>query len=474
MFKNRKKVVLISFLVIVGLLFPVYLVTAQSATSQTWTSTIAYMNAENTSGSLTVTFFDGAGIAYPSDSIALNSYQSGTLLVGSVSSLSDGFAGSAVLSSTVKLAATYIESVSGAEAPNYDRKMYNGFTPGMASNTYYLPTVLKAKFGSTSQVGIQNVDSSSDAEATLNFYPVGETTPALTLNQTIQPQSSYVFSMADVALPDGFTGSLKITTTGGQVVASAQETWDSDRYSYAFEGVDQGSSKVFVPTMLCRFGVEQQISYYAVQAVGGTANVTMKHYRRSDGAQVGSTYNFSIGDGGKQSVNPCSHGTVPDTSIGSSVIESTGAPVIVIVKIVGTNGMRTAYIAEGTYAVVGSAENLLPYVRWDDDYSAAYRSYIAIQNIGDTNATDVQALYYNQSGSLVATHVLATGGSPLLPLQKINTQAASAGATSGGVFSGGVRIVSDQPVLVVVRNAIVVDLGLTTQFAEDYTGIRLP
>jgi len=471
---KRNKILIISLLLTLGAMIPLYLVLAQSATGQTWTSTIAYMNVENTSGSLTVTFFDSAGVAYPSDSIALNSYQSGTLLVGSVSSLSDGFAGSAVMSSTVKLAAVYIESVSGAESANYDRKMYNGFTPGMASNTYYVPTVLKAKFGSTSQVGIQNVDSSVDAEATLEFFAVGSITPSLTLDRTIQPQSSYVFSMADVALSNGFSGSLKITTTGGQIVASAQETYDADRFAYAFEGVSQGSTKVFVPTMLCRFGTEQQISYYAVQAVGGTANVTMKHYRRSDGAQVGTTYNFSVGDGGKQSVNPCDHGVVPSGSIGSSVIETTGAPVIVIVKIVAGNGMRTAYIAEGTYSVPGSAEVFLPYVRWDDDSSADYRSYIAVQNIGDTNATDIQALYYDQTGSLVATHVLASGGSPLLPLQKVNTQADSAGAKSAGIFSGSIRVISDQPVLVVVRNQISVDLGATTRFSEDYTGIRLP
>jgi hypothetical protein len=473
MIKTRKKTILISFLVVVGLIFPIYLVAAQSATSQTWTSTIAYMNVENASGSLTVTFFDAAGIAYPSDSIALNSYQSGTLLVGSVSSLSDGFAGSAVLSSTVKLAAIYIESVSGAEAPNYDRKMYNGFTPDMASNTYYIPTVLKAKFGSTSQVGIQNVDSSLDAVATLEFFPVGSTTPALTLNPTIEPQSSYVFSMADVALSDGFSGSLKITTTGGQIVASAQETYDADRFAYAFEGVPQGKNKVYVPTMLCDFG-GIQTSYYAVQAVGGTANVAMNHYRRSDGAQVGTTYNFSIGDGGKQSVNPCDHGGAPSGSIGSSVLESTGAPVIVTVKVVAGNGMRTAYIAEGAFTVVGTAETILPYVRWNSDPSGNYLSYIAVQNIGDSSATAVQALYYDQSGSLAATHDLATGGSPLLPLQKVNTRADTAGATSGGIFSGSVRILSDQPVLVVVRNQTAVDLGPTTLFSEDYTGIRLP
>ena len=472
--KNRKRVIIVLILGLI-LIVPLYVVLGQSATGQTWTSSIAYFNTENTSGSLNVSFFDSSGTAFTADSIALNGFQSGTLLVGSVSSLGDGFAGSAVMSSSVKLAAVYIESVAGAESANYDRKMYVGFTPDKASNTYYIPTVLKAQFGSTSQVGIQNVDASQSASATLEFFAVGSTTPALTLTPVIPAQSSYVFSMADVDLPDGFTGSLKITTTGGQVVASAQETYDNDRFAYAFEGVSQGNTKVFVPTMLCNFNPELQTSFYAVQAVGGTADITMRHYRRSDGAQIGSTYNVSINDGGKASINPCANGTVPDGSIGSSVIESSGAPIIVVVKINGNNGMRTAYIAEGSYTIGGATgETFLPYVRWNDDPTLGFQSYIAIQNIGDSNATNITAYYYNPDGSVAATKVLADGGTPLIPLQKVNTWASTAGATTAGVFNGSIRFVSDQPILVVVRTQNDVSLDPTFRFSEDYTGIRFP
>ena len=466
---GKRNWAILGLMLILGAVLPARAAWAQSATAQTWTSSIAYFNTETVSGTLSVTFYDASGTPFAADPIALSPHQSGTLLVGSVTSLSDGFAGSAVLSSDVNLAVVYVEYVSGVESDNYDRKMYIGFGQNSASNTFYIPTVLKKIYGATSQVGIQNVDASQTANLTLEFFAVGQTTPTLTLNYTLQPLASYIFSMNDMALPDGFSGSLKITSTGGQVVASSQETWDADRFAYAFEGVASGSYKVYVPTMLCRYGPGLSISYYAIQAVGGTADVTIRHYDRDTGQQVGTTANVQIADGSKSSQNPCSHGA-PDGSIGSSIIESTGAPVIVTVKVADeSGGIRTAYIGEGS----GATNVALPYVRWNADPSADFLSYIAVMNIGTADATNVRALYYDSAGNLVSTHVLADSGNPLSPLVKVNTHAAAAGALDvDGNFAGAVIVESDQPVLVTVRAAREVSgLGTINMFAEDYTGI---
>jgi hypothetical protein len=454
-----------------SLAVPLYTVFAQSATNQTWSSEIAYFNTEAASGTLNVTFYDGSGSAHSIDAISLNPHQSGTLLVGSISALGSDFTGSAVLSADVEIAAVYIEFVSGAESNSYDRKIYNGFLPGQASSTFYLPTVLKKAFGATSQIGIQNVSSSQNAELTMEFYAAGQTTPTKTLNETLLPQSSHIFSMNEVAVSDGFTGSLKITSSGGQVVASAEETWDSDRFAYSFEGIASGANRIFVPTMLCRYGPGLSISYYAIQAVGGTAEVVIKHYDRDTGELLEETDPIEISDGAKSSQNPCTNG-VADGAIGSSIIESTGAPIIVVVKVADeSGGIRTAYLGEGT----GSTLLALPYVRWNDDSSAEFLSYIAVMNIGDSNATDIQAHYYNSSGTLIITHVLADADNPLAPLVKVNTHAVAAGAVDGnGNFTGAVIIESDQPVLVTVRAARDVSgLGSINMFAEDYTGIPI-
>jgi hypothetical protein len=457
-----------------GIAIPLYSVFAQSATNQTWTSEIAYFNTEDASGTLNITFYDSNGDVTSTDPVALSPYQSGTLLIGSISGLGTDFSGSAVMSADVQIAAVYIEFVSGVESDDYDRKIYTGFFPGNAANTFYIPTVLKKAFGATSQIGIQNVDSSLSAPLTLEFFIPGETDPAYTDESiTLDPQAAYIFSMNDYAsIPDGFSGSLKITSAGGEIVASSEETWDNDRFAYSFEGVASGENKVYVPTMLCRYGPGLSISYYALQAVGGEANVIMRHYDRNTGAQVGEDFSLEdpLPDGGKASLQPCRDGGVPDGAIGSSVIETTGAPIIVTVKVADeTGGIRTAFIGQGT----GATHQALPYVRWNADPAAEFLSYIAIMNIGEDDATDVKAYYYDSSGTLVTTHVIADAGSALPPMLKRNTNAATAGALDlDGNFAGAVIITSDQPVLVTVRAAKEVsDLGIINMFAEDYTGI---
>jgi hypothetical protein len=458
---------------------PLYSVFAQSATNQTWTSEIAYFNTEDASGTLNITFYDSNGDVTSTDPIPLSPYQSGTLLIGSISSLGSDFSGSAVMSADVQIAAVYVEFVSGAESDDYDRKIYTGFFPGNASNTFYIPTVLKKAFGATSQVGIQNVDASLSAPLKLEFFVPGEPTAFYTDESvTLDPQSAYIFSMNDYAsLPDGFSGSLKVTSTGGDIVGSSEETWDEDRFAYSFEGVASGETKVYVPTMLCRFGPGLSISYYALQAIGGEANVIMRHYDRNTGMQVGEDFSLPepLPDGGKASLQPCRDGGVPDGSIGSSVIESTGAPIIVTVKVADeAGGIRTAFIGQGT----GAMQQALPYVRWNVDTQADFLSYIAVMNIGESDATEVSAYYYDASGTWVATHKIAdpeNAETAIPPLLKRNTNAVTAGAVDGeGNFAGAVIITSDQPVLVTVRAAKEVsELGMINMFAEDYTGIPI-
>jgi len=472
---NKKIFMLLISLLLIGFTFHIGF--AQSATSQIWTSGILYLNTSENAGTMTVTYYDGnsSPTSYQSSSISLATNQSGELLIGSVSSIPGTFKGSAVLSSNVPVAVVYEEFVEGSEQNNYDRSFYNGFTSSQADTTFYVPTFQKSAYGlkQTSRVGIQNVDTSTTASVTMEFFNVGETTAFYSDTVSIDPQASYVFSANDISqIAAGFSGSLKLTSNV-PIVAAAEETADINRSSYAFEGVASGESKVFIPTMLCSYGTYDQKSYYAVQAVGGTANITVRHYSRDTGLQVGTDYITSIADGAKATLRTCVEGAAPAGSIGSSVIESTGGDIIVIVKVIGTIGdLRTAYVATGT----GAQTVALPYIVWSSDHSAGFRSYVAVQNIGTSDAVDVTAKYYNAAGTLQTTHVLADSGSSLGVLQKANTWTNIAGLGSGD-FSGSVIIESDQPVLVTVRlTKLTPHLSGegTEQFGEDYTGIPLP
>jgi hypothetical protein len=440
------------------------MVSAQSATnSAVWTSGITYQNTTGASGIVTVNMYDDAGASYATASMPLAPYGSGTVQVGTVSTvpaLPVSYQGSAVLSSDVNIAATYVQYDNAAQ---YGRMFYKSFTSSNASNNFYVSTFLKSNFGFTSKVGVQNV-SASTASVTVKFISAATLSVVHTETRNVPSQASFIFSGKDIAaLGAAFNGSVEISSNQ-PVVAVSEETEDDGRAAYAFEGVAGGATKVNVPTMLCNFdggGGVTYTSYYAIQAVGAASNFKITHYDKT-GAQVGMVTDSISASGGKKSKNPCADG-VPSGAIGSSVIEATSGQLIVIVKVVGSNGLRTAYVAEAT----GATKVALPYVRWST-VDTGYRTYVAAMNVSATSAT-VTAKYYNEAGTLVATHSLGT----VLPGSKVNTQWQNASG-SNTAFTGSVIIESTQPVLVTARSQAVVSLGTVTNVGEDYTGIPAP
>ncbi|MEM2795087.1 MAG: hypothetical protein QXY49_04450 [Thermofilaceae archaeon] len=455
---------------------------AQSATSQTWTSSITYYTPSSSGGTLQVNYYAGTNL-YQGPIISLVPHKAGSLFIGTVSTVPDGFVGSAVLRSDVPVVATYVQFAAGAEAGNYGRPIYSGFSPQDAATPFYVPTVLYQKFNTTSRIGVQNVED-FEITALLKFYEVGNPTPIAQKSVDIPAQASYVFAPSEITgLTPGFNGSLVIEatkkgdpTTPGKVVAASVETADSGRFAYAFEGVAQGANKIYMPSMLCKYRPEQQMSYYAIQNAGNvTATVTIKFYNTA-GAQVGTMPPTNIPPGGKISVQPCAYG-VPENTSGSAVIESTGAPIIAIGKISANNGLATAFIGQST----GYKKVALPYVRWAANPAQDFRAYIAIMNVGDDKATNIVAKYYDGNGNLVATHRVAGADNPLGVFIKRNSDPYTAGALNPtyGDFGfhppgGAVEIESDQPVVVVVRLARNVNLAPVTMFGEDYNGVPIP
>ncbi len=465
--------IIVCFAMVLVLLMPGSTAMAQSATGQTWTSSITYYTPSTTPGTLNVTYYQGTN-SWTAGPFNLEAHKAGSLFIGSTT-VPDNFAGSAVLSANVPIVATYVQFASGAANAEYGRMIYNAFSANDAGTPFYVPTVLNAQFGSTSRIGVQNIES-AQISATLKFYAVGSTTPTVTKTVNIPAFASYVFSAADsaIGLPSGFNGSLVIETTGGnRVVASSEETDDNGRGAYAFEGVASGSNSVYMPSAMCNYGAERQTSYYAIQNAGGsTVTVTIDYYDTT-GAKVGTLPATQITAGGKLSTDPCKAGAL-NNALGSAVINSTG-PVIAIGKIKATNGMATAFVGQSS----GFTKLAAPYIRWSSDPTAEWRAYIAIMNVGNANATNIKARYYDATGTLKGTHDVATAANPLGKFIKRNTNPQMAGALDAngnfGIspFGGAVEIESDQPVVVVVRLQREVSLGATTRFAEDYNGVDI-
>ncbi|MBI5033456.1 MAG: hypothetical protein HZB51_23285 [Chloroflexi bacterium] len=461
------------------------LVVNACATCQTWSSSITYYTSSATDSvsGLSITYYNGA-TTYIAGPLSLPAHKAGSLNIGSTS-VPAGFAGSAVLTSDVPIVATYVQIANAPENVNFPRMMYSAFTADVGGSTFYVPTILNSAFGTTSRVGIQNI-SDATISANLRFYAVGSVSPTLNVTKTILSQASFVFLASDAAtlggggLPAGFNGSLVISASGGtapKVVASSEETADAGRGATAFEGLASGANKFYMPTMLCNFGANSATSNYAIQntSLVSTANVTISYYNTSGGL-ITTSPSLPVGAANKISRNPCTDG-VPNGTSGSAVINATGAPIIAIGKVAGTDGLKTAFTGIST----GSTKVAAAYIRWAADTTTDFRSNIAIMNVGTSNATNIVAKYYDNAGN-VYTENVATGANPLGSLIKRNTNPTTAGAPVGfGItpaFGGAVEITSDQPIAVVIRNAKDVspalDSGTITKFGEDYNAVTVP
>jgi hypothetical protein len=128
----------------------------------------------------------------------------------------------------------------------------------------------------------------------------------------------------------------------------------------------------------------------------------------------------------------------------------------------------------------GSTKSAASYIRWPANFAVEYRANIAVMNVGAATANTVQVKYYDANGTLVATHNIG----PLGQYIKGNSNPQTAGALdANGEFGtpqsvagtgGAVEIVSDQPVVVVVRLARNVNFPGVTRFAEDYSSKAIP
>jgi hypothetical protein len=365
------------------------------------------------------------------------------------------------------------------DAAGYPRPLYTGFSPADASTDFLIPTVLYQAFDNNTLVSIQNVESSA-INATLSVYEAGNPVAAFEDTYNIPAQSAKLVPAASMGLAPGFSGSATISADGG-VVAAAQETDNNGRGAKAFEGLpaDAGATEIYMASMMCQ-AFSGTTSYYAIQNAGGSvANVEMDFYDTA-GSLLYTATGLSIGVGNKISENPCSY-TSSEPALqgvsGSAVIRSTnGVPLIAMGKVLGGGMSPTAFLGQSQ----GFQKVAAPYIRWKANPAVGERAYVAVMNVGGGDATDVVVNYYDNTGSLAASHVLATGAAPIPQFIKANSSPAAAGALDGsgdfGVdpYGGAIEVVSDQPVIVVVRIQRSVSLPGYTVLAEDYNGVSVP
>lgn len=463
----------------------------------TWTSAILYFNPADvpieTVGCETPGFCDDFNIMYyrssgdsvPSKPLRIEPLQSGVVLVGSVL-FDQTFRGSAVISSTVPLAAMF-RQVYNAGDPHSPILYTSLDNTQSGEGFFYLPWVQRTSSFDT-EIGIQNIES-VPISLIMKLYKRDGSVAASAVVGNVEPQYSHIFRISSI-LPAGsgnFEGSLVVdadfsgqANTNPRIVAAAREIMGGGNKAYGFEGAGSGQIDWHMVSAACSYGPGQQTTYYSIQNTSpDTSAEAQVIYYSQDGALVGTypkTGSASIPPGAALLVSGCdetSTGVLKGKYLSAVVHSTNGVGLAVIGKAIGKDGLMTAF--NGQLLPAASTDGkyylALPYLEYASREDGT-RSYISVLNVGNNPANDVSIRYYGRDGSLIAVENLTY--KPLPGHAKRGTDPSVARAIDPGSygFFGAATVVSDQPIVALVRVQRGVNLpGGVTVLGEDYIGI---
>ena len=350
-------------------------------------------------------------------------------LLGS-EALPSAFIGSAVMQSNQPLAIIQVQIPQSTTVKN--RPLSIVFPSG--SSPIYVATVLKNKFNAMTKLAVQNVHT-TNTDLTLKFYNADDPAAApIEIQKDNLPPGGMAYYDAGTlpGLADGFNGSAVVTgvendtTTPANIVATTLELQTNDVGARAVEAISQAAKTLYVATALCNaFG--GQTTAYAVQNTNlSTATEVTVHYSN------GTNETKTAQPGAKVSFSGCAASGMPTGFSGAATITSSATDIIAIAKVSGL-GYFTAFMAE----TAGASKLALPYIRYTSDANyntgARQRAFIAIQNIGATDVSNVQVKYLDTNGTVVGTHTIAT----IAPNAKANSKAIDASGNSASLLEFG-------------------------------------
>ncbi|MDY6877952.1 MAG: hypothetical protein SWK90_17355 [Chloroflexota bacterium] len=303
-------------------------------------------NLSSTDANVHIVFYDANGdevTAATVDDVIPG--DSSTLYVQSLNDdLPEPFNGSVVVSSDQPVAAIGIQEAKNADDELY-QGTYSGFSSEQAATTFNIPTVMKAFYGYTTEISVQNAGS-SNVNVTIN-YDGGYSDSAT----GVKPGQVVRFDNADTAsMPNGYIGSAIVTATGGEVVAVVNQNNEGALQQQTYEGFSTSAAgtTLYAPVLMRGFyGFNTSVQ---VQNVGGGSTSVTIHY--SNGAS--DTQTVAAGEG--YLFTQENEGDLPSNWIGSAYITSTAEDIVAVVNQQNTStGKAASYnaFAGGATSYVG-------------------------------------------------------------------------------------------------------------------------
>jgi hypothetical protein len=442
----------------------------------TWNSTIYYYNPGSSAGNLGITFTPPTVPSMDLSNQPVAAHGFSSLSIGSTV----GYQGSAMISADVPLVAVYKQfDVSGG---TYAPVLYSSFDASQSGTTgkFYLPSVLNSGYY-VSKVGIQNVES-VPVTLTLHFYDSTGAEKVTLTHKILDNQPSWMFQILDDAtdvpgIGSSFDGSLVIDavktggTTPARIVAAVEDLQSQGQRSYAYEGSGVPATDFYLPYANCRYSTNQQSTIFYVQNTDAVNDATISvYYYTTTG--TGITYyspTAQIKPGARMAVSAC------DTKVYAKMNGKNGTAritskqkLVVIGKATSTDGLSTAFTGQSA----GGTRILLPYIPYSKLISGE-RATLSIMNIGSATATKATInFYYKISDTSYAAQKVTIPSLPKYGKYTTIPKVSGAAINSDGNYLGAAEVISDQPVVVVVRVAqTVTGIPGIIALGEDYTGI---
>jgi hypothetical protein len=378
--------------------------TAVASAQFTSVTSFQVQNLSSESATVQLVFYDASGnevgAATLTDTISGDASKLYTQ--GNNENLPQGFNGSVVVSSDKPIAAIGVQEARNASNQVY-QGTYSGFSSDQAADTFYAPTVMKAFYGYTTEISVQNAGT-ANVDVTISYD--GGYEDSVT---GLKPGQVERFDNASTpSMPDGYLGSAIISAPGGKVVAVVNQNNVAALQQQTYEGfsVADSGQTLYAPVLMKAFyGFDTSVQ---VQNVGdGPTSVTI-HYSNgaSDNQTLAASEGFLFTQGNE--------GGLPSDWIGSAYITSTAENIVAVVNQQNsTTGKAASY-----NAFAGSATRFVGPNVMKKFYN--FNTSVQVQNVGADPAT-CRATFSNgthqDSVSLAQyeTHLFTQGNNAALP-----------------------------------------------------------
>jgi hypothetical protein len=413
----------VSIIISVSILLALF--TTAAAAQFTSVTSFQVQNLSDQTATIMLEFYDANGnvvtAATLSDTISANS--SKLYVQANNANLPTGFNGSVVILSDQPVAAIAVQEAKNALNQVY-QGTYGGFAADQAAAKFYAPTVMKAFYGFTTEISVQNAGSTNVDVSIAYSGGYADSFTGLKPGQVVRFDNGSTPSM-----PTNYIGAGVITATGGNVVAVVNQNNVGALQQQTYEGFSEAAAgpTLYVPVLMRSFyGFNTSVQ---VQNVGAAStDVTIYYSNGTSKTQTlatnGSSYLFTQGN----------DADLPTGWIGSARIESTGENIIAVVNQQNpTTGKASSY-----NAFAGGASGFVGPNVMKNFYG--FNTSVQVQNVG--SSTTCTATFSN--GTSQTSGTLAQYGTHLFT-QANNT-------ALGTSFIGSVELsCNGQPFVAIVN-----------------------